>query len=198
MYSISQNSYSQTSVNDDIKVEISLVRKYDSLVPKFIYEEEIKKYGYKVKSKNVKVKFFDIDVDVINKGNKPIYLWFWKCSYFLDFEVSNDYMQIEAWGCDHNYPVKTEIKPNEKLSFKLLLSQSIKFDYPDPTAVYGRQVKDTKIGLKIYDGIYEDDNDLLNHHLIENDKSQLQRVWSNPLELLDYKFVMGEIPLQKN
>jgi len=143
-----QHIYSQKNINQEIKVEISLEGKFDSLVSTYGYLDEIKRYGYTVKSDSVKVKFCNVNIEIINTSSKPIHLWFMSCSWYESFELNNNNMMIESWGCDKNVPKKIKLESNQKLTYKILLSQSLKYDYSKSDNSYGTQ--DTKIGLIVF------------------------------------------------
>ena len=182
-----QYSYAQTNLNDIIKVEISFEERYDSVVSTYQFRDEIEQYGYSVNSDSVKLKYSKINVDIINKSSQPIYLWFVGCQMYRSFETNNDNMIIETWGCGKFKSYKLKIEAKEKYTYNLLLYQSIRYDYPEPDRVYGYPEESTKIGLIVFDEIYHDMGEVNDYWSHVRDKSGQQRVWSNPINLLDYK-----------
>lgn len=184
---IFQYSNSQTNLNDVIKVEISLDKKFDSIDSASRFEDEIKQYRYSVNSDSVKLKYSKINVNIINKSSEPIYLWFVDCQMYRSFETNNDNMIIETWGCGKFKSYKLKIEPKEKFTYNLLLYQSIRYDYPNADNIYGYPQESTKIGLIIFDNIYHDMGEVNNYWGLVRDKSGQQTIWSNPLNLLDYK-----------
>lgn len=195
----SQFLIAQSDFNKAIKVEINLVRKYDSVIHKDFLRYEIEKEQNVINSDSVKVKYFDISIDVINTSSKPIYLWFMHCSWFDNFEINNDYMNFDGWGCDKNNPHVKEIKAGDKLNFKIALNQCIKFDYPSNGTIYGPQVEYTKLGLIVIGDIYQKESiNVFDYDLYMNDKSKRIIIWSNPLKLLEYQSKPLEIRIPRN
>ena len=147
----------KTASSPKLEVNAKLLRSYDSL--------------YYIDS--LKHKTHDIQLSFVNKTNKPIGFWTMTCSWYENFIISNDFIEIVPWGCDYNFPKLFTVKPNSSLTYKLKV------------VVIGMtrhlNTSTTKFGLIFIDSA--DCNNIDDFISIIGDKSKQKVIWSNELIL---------------
>ena len=193
------HSYCQSDTTLPIRIELKLLKSDTLTFSKSGWAEAIKRGTYEVATDSIKLKTFDIEISIKNTSQDSIAIWLMTCSWNDGFEVNNDYIHIQGWGCDANFPTPYKFKGGETKTFKATLEKSIKFDYPCRGCVYGYQVLTTKLGLIVTDVRYTPKLNISTQNVFDPvDRSKWRIVWSNPLYLFGKQFEPKPIPVYKN
>lgn len=169
-----------------IKVEIDLLREFEMRYEKKVIGWQFPEYDVEIPGDSAKLRYYTIEVLIENTSSVPIYIWLMSCSWTDNFIINNDYMFFGGMKCDKNSPVIVEIMPAEAKRYIAELIKHIKFDYPgDQIFDYG--VEATKVGLVVVNDVYQDTLNNKIFHMGMLDKSKWKIVWSNPLQLHQFR-----------
>jgi hypothetical protein len=116
-----------------------------------------------------------IDLSIKNISKESISFWMMNCSWTDNWVLNTDNYYFLSIGCDKNYPVKVNIKPNDSVVYHSLITrQNIRFIDTD-TIRFGLIYIDT-IKCKTY----------IDYIKVLGDRSKQDKInWSNPLSLKD-------------
>ncbi len=144
--------------------------------PDVIVRATVKRIYTSTLNDSVERKSFEVNLSVINRSKHPVAFWTMSCSWYENFLINNDYVDMCTWDCDDNLPVIRHVKPKDSLVYKTTV---IRYDESR-----FRNVESTRFGFIFIDSAW-----CKSHEDFENilgDRSNQSIIfWSNPLFLND-------------